>query len=139
MELDRTAAPPGRFMKRELRIFLKETQQRCRKHEPNRPKSHVLHLYLLLGVVQEAKCVDGGGVLPGVVEPATGVVLHPVSAVTVAQQEVVRLFTLQEERLTWCKLRRTCEVLRIGLGAHNKSDNEMSTKRFGCRGGNSSI
>lgn len=108
MELDRTAAPPGRFMKRELRIFLRETQQRCRKRAPNVPKSHILHLCLLLGVVQEANCVDGGGVLPGVVEPATGVVLHPVSAVTVAQQEVVRLFTLQEESVTWCKVRRTC-------------------------------
>lgn len=87
------------------------------------PKSHVLHSFLLLGVVQEANSVDGGRVLPGIVEPATGVVLHPVSAVTVAQQEVVRLFTLQEESVTWCKVRRTREVLWIGLGAHNKSDN----------------
>lgn len=134
MELDRTAAPPGRFMKRELMIFLKETQQRCRKHEPNMPKSHVLRRYSLLRVVQEAHGVDGGGVLPGVVEPAAGVVLHPVCAVTVAQQEMVRLFALQEESVTWCKFRRMHEVLWIGLGAHSKCDDEMSTRLLGRDG-----
>lgn len=54
-----------------------------------------MHMYSLLGVLQEANCVDGGGILPGVVKPATGVVLHPVSAVAVSQQEMARLFTLQ--------------------------------------------
>lgn len=117
MELARTAAPPGRFMKRELMIFLKETQQRCRKHESNMAKIHTLRRYSLLRVVQEVHGVDGGGVLPGIVKPTTGVVLHPVCAVTVAQQEMVRLFALQEESVTWCKLRRMHEVLWIGLGA----------------------
>lgn len=49
---------------------------------------------LLLGVLQEAHGIDGGGILLGIVQPAAGVVLYPVGAVTVAQQEVVGLFAL---------------------------------------------
>lgn len=115
-------------------IFLKETQLRCRKHKPNMPKSHVLHQYSLLRVVQEAHGVGGRRVLPGVVKPATGVVLHPVCAVTVAQQKVVRLFALQKESVTWCKLRRMRKVLWISLGVHGKSDDEMSARLLGRDG-----
>lgn len=115
-------------------IFLKETQLCCRKQEPNTPKGHVLRRYSLLRVVQEAHGVGGRGVLPGVVKPAAGVVLHPVCAVTVAQQEVVRLFALQEECVTWCKLGRMRKVLWISLGLHGKSDDEMSTRLLGRDG-----
>lgn len=36
----------------------------------------------------------------GIVQPPTDVIFHPVSAVAVAQQEMMILFTLQEERVT---------------------------------------
>lgn len=96
MELDRTVVPPARFMNSELMIFLQETH-RCRKPfsviRPvtldSRPVSG-----LLLGVLQEAHGIDGGRILLGIVQPAAGVVLYPVGAVTVAQQEMVGLFAL---------------------------------------------
>lgn len=60
---------------------------------------------LLLGVLQEACSIGGGRILLGVVQPPTGIVLDPVSPVTVAQQEMISLFTSQEESVTWCKHR----------------------------------
>lgn len=96
MELDRTVVPPARFMNNELMIFLQETHL-CRK-----PFSVIRPVMLdscpvsglLLGVLQEAHGIDGGRILLGIVKPAAGVILYPVSAVTVAQQEMVGLFTL---------------------------------------------
>lgn len=69
----------------------------------NRPKTYTP--CLLLGVLQEARSIGGGRILLGVVQPPTGIVLHPVSPVTVAQQEMISLFAPQEESVTWCKHR----------------------------------
>lgn len=96
MELDRTVVPPARFMNKELMIFLQETHH-CRKSlsviRPVMLDSHSVS-GLLLGVLQEAHGIDGGRILLGVVQPAAGVVLYPVCAVTVSQQEMVGLFAL---------------------------------------------
>lgn len=109
MEPDRTVAPPARLMNNELMIFLQETRYLSRKFCKN-PSSNevILHVTpsqrytscLLLGVLQEACSIGGGRILLGVVQPPAGIVLHPVSPVTVAQQEMISLFTLQEESVT---------------------------------------
>lgn len=52
---------------------------------------------LLLGVLQQGGGVLGGRILLGVAQPALHVVLHPIGAVAVAQQEVMRLFALQQK------------------------------------------
>lgn len=104
MEPDRTVAPPARLMNNELMIFLQETHYLSRKFFQKSTKV-ILHVTpsqrytscLLLGVLQEACSIGGGRILLGVVQPPAGIVLHPVSPVTVAQQEMISLFTLQEE------------------------------------------
>jgi len=52
---------------------------------------------VLLGVLQQGGGLLGGGVLLGVAQPALGVVLHPVGARAVAQQEVLGLLPFQQQ------------------------------------------
>lgn len=109
MEPDRTVAPPARLMNNELMIFLQETYYFSLKFCENprkyyflwRPPKDTLPVpCLLLGILQEACSIGGGRILLCIVQPPAGIVLHPVSSMTVAQQEMISLFTLQEEGVT---------------------------------------
>lgn len=52
---------------------------------------------VLLGVLQQGSSLLGSRVVLGVAQPALGVVLHPVAARAVAQQEVLGLLSLQQQ------------------------------------------
>lgn len=101
IEPDSTVAPAARPMNNELMIFL-QGGTLLLAVGLKLPYLHLLmHVWrLLLGVLQQVCSVAGRRILPGVVQPPAHIVLHPVSPVTVAQQEMTMLFTLQEESVT---------------------------------------
>lgn len=57
--------------------------------------------FLLLGVLQEPGGVLGGWVLFGIAQPAGHIVLNPVGAMAVAQEEMVWFAAAQEGALAW--------------------------------------
>lgn len=56
-------------------------------------------MFLLLGVLQEPGGILGGWVLLGVVQPASHVVLYPVSAMAVTQEKMTWFAAAQEGAL----------------------------------------
>lgn len=101
MDPDKIVVPPARLMNNELITFLQETQYvNQRIHLSNALFDNIQRIDsvsgLLLGVLQEVCSIGGRRILLGVVQPPTDIVLYPVSPMTVAQQEVICLFTLQQ-------------------------------------------
>lgn len=91
MEPDRVVAPPPRLINRPLMFFLERRDKQIRSHMSvasiaNQAKTLWV---LLVGVLQETPCVGRGRVLFGMAQPTTGVILHPVCTMAVAQQEVM--------------------------------------------------
>lgn len=110
MEPDNTVEPPALFMNNELMIFLQETacfsMTLCNwlltQWFISATHSHkeIQEEDSLLGLLQEAHGIGRSRILSGVVQPPTGIVLHPVRSVTVAQQEVVFFLAPQKKCVT---------------------------------------
>lgn len=58
-------------------------------------------MLVLLGVLKQHGSVLGCWVVLGVVQPALGVILHPIRAVAVTQQEEEGLLSSQEQVGSW--------------------------------------
>lgn len=79
---------------------------------------------ILLGVLQQTSSVLSSGVVLGMAQPALSVVLHPVGAVAVAQQEVVGHLTSQQEIGTWS----TKELELLASSRHQKKPSTLALR-----------
>lgn len=105
MEPDRMVAPPPRLINRPLMFFLERratnpTWSECLLQVLPIKLKHYVGRVLLLGVLQETPCVGRDRVLFSMAQPTTGVILHPVCTMAVAQQEVMQSLTLQQQGVT---------------------------------------
>lgn len=81
--------------------------------------------FVLLGVLQQAGGVLSGGVVLGMAQPALGVVLHPVGAVAVAQQEAVGRLSSQQQS-------GSCNVEELGPPAKSMAPGAASPAAHLC-------